>query len=568
MVHSDHDRWMMILGVTSDRSSFPRPAVVGDEPAATLLERANATLAAGRLSAAREQFLAAAAAAEQTGDAIARAEAAIGAGGLWLYEIRLADERAAYLALAREALQHLGEDRPDLQLRLRARLAAEATYDRSGSLDDLAPIVDGARRANDPRALGESLSLLHHAMLTPRHARERILVADELMSVAARGNDLVLAIMGLLWRTVDLFLLGHVEAERSLADLRVRAEQFDMLLARDVVAAIDTMLLMRAGRMGEAEAAAAACHRLGTEVGDADADPWLLGQLFAIRWMEGRGGDFLDAVEQLVHGTVLVHANAGYLWTVEAVVAAEAGVRDRARRALDRVLAHELESLPETSAWLPALFGIAEAAAVIGDTAAAGEAARLLEEHAELPVMGSLAVVCFGSAARSLALARRTLGDLDGAVAAMERAVLHNRRLAHLPMLAITRADLAVTLYDRGREGDHYRARELLDAAIEEGRALRLDARVRRWLAFRDEAIASRRPEPNATPDAGADSRLTDRELEVLALVATGMTNRDIATELIISEKTVARHLSNIFTKIGVSSRAGATAYAYEHGII
>ena len=67
------------------------------------------------------------------------------------------------------------------------------------------------------------------------------------MAVAAPTGDRTLSIMGLLWRTVDLFLLGHVEAERSLADLRLRAEQFDMLVARDVVAAIDTMLLMRVG---------------------------------------------------------------------------------------------------------------------------------------------------------------------------------------------------------------------------------------------------------------------------------------------------------------------------------
>lgn len=60
---------------------------------------------------------------------------------------------------------------------------------------------------------------------------------------------------------------------------------------------------------------------------------------------------------------------------------------------------------------------------------------------------------------------------------------------------------------------------------------------------------------------------LTPRELEVLGLVATGKTNRAIAEALFISEKTVARHVSNIFTKLGLSSRAAATAYAYEHDL-
>lgn len=61
---------------------------------------------------------------------------------------------------------------------------------------------------------------------------------------------------------------------------------------------------------------------------------------------------------------------------------------------------------------------------------------------------------------------------------------------------------------------------------------------------------------------------LTEREVEVLRLVAAGKSNRKIAEELYLSVKTVARHLSNIFYKIGVSSRTAATAFAYEHGLI
>jgi len=64
------------------------------------------------------------------------------------------------------------------------------------------------------------------------------------------------------------------------------------------------------------------------------------------------------------------------------------------------------------------------------------------------------------------------------------------------------------------------------------------------------------------------EHRLSSREVEVLRLVAAGKTNSAIAAELFISEKTVARHLSNIFTKLGVSSRAASTAYAYEHGLM
>jgi DNA-binding CsgD family transcriptional regulator/tetratricopeptide (TPR) repeat protein len=71
-----------------------------------------------------------------------------------------------------------------------------------------------------------------------------------------------------------------------------------------------------------------------------------------------------------------------------------------------------------------------------------------------------------------------------------------------------------------------------------------------------------------AGPPAGGAGPLTAREVQVLRLVATGMTNRAVAAELFLSEKTVARHVSNIFTKLDVSSRAAATAYAYEHALV
>ena len=71
--------------------------------------------------------------------------------------------------------------------------------------------------------------------------------------------------------------------------------------------------------------------------------------------------------------------------------------------------------------------------------------------------------------------------------------------------------------------------------------------------------------EPGRRPQIGA---LSDREVQVLRLLAAGKTNREVAEALFISEKTVARHVSNIFDKLGVSSRTRATAWAYEHKLI
>jgi len=74
------------------------------------------------------------------------------------------------------------------------------------------------------------------------------------------------------------------------------------------------------------------------------------------------------------------------------------------------------------------------------------------------------------------------------------------------------------------------------------------------------DAEAARLLEPAVLPDG-----LTAREAEVLRLVASGKSNSQIAAELVLSDKTVARHLSNIFGKLDVSSRTAAAAYAFEH---
>ncbi|MGP3980818.1 LuxR C-terminal-related transcriptional regulator [Streptomyces sp. KR80] len=103
--------------------------------------------------------------------------------------------------------------------------------------------------------------------------------------------------------------------------------------------------------------------------------------------------------------------------------------------------------------------------------------------------------------------------------------------------------------------GDHEGARLELQAARAAFERLGAGPDARRAAALLGDV---RRRQPGG---------LTPREVEVLRLVAAGRTNRSIATELVISEHTVARHLNNIFAKLDVSSRAAATAYAYTHGL-
>jgi DNA-binding CsgD family transcriptional regulator len=117
------------------------------------------------------------------------------------------------------------------------------------------------------------------------------------------------------------------------------------------------------------------------------------------------------------------------------------------------------------------------------------------------------------------------------------------------------------------------RARALIGLALRElgdqdSAAMELDAARRGWekLGAAPDLARMKRLFGGAAPKALGG--LTQREAEVLRLVAAGKTNRAIADKLVISEKTVARHVSNIFTKLELSSRSAATAYAYEHNLV
>lgn len=183
-------------------------------------------------------------------------------------------------------------------------------------------------------------------------------------------------------------------------------------------------------------------------------------------------------------------------------------------------------------------------------------------------------------AAGDVEAARRAADDLN-ALSRAESAAM----LAAVAALSDARVLLA--------EGEPARALEAveaarsgwsaLDAPYEVARCRVLAGRILRELGRPDPAATELEAARAAFLDLGARSglaelnvltgqrpsgALTDREVEVLRLVSTGLTNRAIAGRLSLSEKTVARHLSNIFGKLGLSSRSAATAYAYENGLI
>jgi DNA-binding CsgD family transcriptional regulator/tetratricopeptide (TPR) repeat protein len=102
----------------------------------------------------------------------------------------------------------------------------------------------------------------------------------------------------------------------------------------------------------------------------------------------------------------------------------------------------------------------------------------------------------------------------------------------------------------------------------QDGRWLELDAARRLFKQLNAQPCLARIDEQSDRSTRQPVGSLSEREVQVLRLVAAGKTNRAIADELFISEKTVARHVSNIFDKLGVSSRSGATAWAFQHDLV
>jgi DNA-binding CsgD family transcriptional regulator len=162
------------------------------------------------------------------------------------------------------------------------------------------------------------------------------------------------------------------------------------------------------------------------------------------------------------------------------------------------------------------------------------------------PVLGAVADHARGA----LAIAA---GDPTGAIAPLRRA-FHVWQQLGAPYLA---SRIRVTL-----------ARCCRALGDEDGVALELDAArevfARLGAAPDLAALDELRPARSKDRHRG----LTGRELEVLRLVACGKTNKEVAAELGLSERTVDRHVSNIFVKLNVSTRAAATAHAYEHGLV
>jgi hypothetical protein len=457
------------------RLSQPSPSestvsgVSGEDLASLLAKGAFALEHDGDLRAGRRLYDAAYREAERVGDAGAMGEAALGMGGLWVHEHRTV-AGAALLDRRLRRAHSLVDPRSSVALRLRVRLAGEAGY-RSGDPAEILALLDEARRAGDPVARAEALSIAHHCLLSPEYGALRQALAVELVSESfhtGRRSDLL---MGLLWETVDLFLDGDPHAGRRLAELREQLARADHLAVGFVVDAIEAMLAIRAGDLDGAEKLAHASAERGAAAGDVDATGWHGAQLIAIRWYQGRVVEVLPMLIELVDSPTLSAVDNSHLAAL-AVAAATAGDHPTAAGALASLYRHALADLPRHSSWLATMNGVVEAADLLDDARTASRAYELLRPYAHLPMVGSLGVACFGSVHHALGVAALTTGDLDRAVEHLRAAIQQNLALAHRPAVIASRRRLAQALTRRSRPGDTAEAERELAAAAQQATAL------------------------------------------------------------------------------------------------
>jgi ATP/maltotriose-dependent transcriptional regulator MalT len=411
------------------------------------------------------------------------------------------------------------------------------------SLDEVAQqahlIQEVARRDGDPNLAALSLVLEGRAMIRSGRVDDGMALLDEAM-LNATSEQMNPAFAGNIY-------CNMIAACHELGDLR-RMRQWTKSLARwcnQVPPAVlftgicrvhQAQLLTVSGAWGEAERAASrVCIDLaGIQVESVAEAHYALGEVRL------RRGDLKGAESALEQADRLGRDPQPAL----ALIRFAQGHRARARAMLDVALA-AVAGQPLARARL--LTALVEVTLEDGDLEAAKKAADELAETAATfgtDVLRAASLQATGAVLLSdaqwveaLSVLRescRTWQDLDAPYEAARVRLLLARACN-----ALSDTDSA----DRALNA----AADVFDRL-----GAKLDARK----------LATLRRTPRL-PDG-----LTEREVQVLTLVAAGRTNRQIADALVISHKTVARHLSNIFVKCGLTTRAAATAYAFEHDLV
>ena len=531
-----------------------------ERQAELLIELGVAAHRAGKSGDATDALRTAARIARETGESELLARAAVGyEDACWRPGI--ADQGA--IELLEEAAGALGEGRSELRVRILSGLARALDFrgDHAHAAVVRASAITMARRLKDQAGLAGVLVGAYWSRGNNAPLREILAMLSEAEAIGAELGDTEIRAEAMSWRVPTFVALGDLgAARREVAALEATAEQTAQPFVLHVAAHYGSAIALSDGRLDAAEELAVRSNDWSRLLTGRDASGVHGIQMFGIRREQGRLAE-LAPVVRLLAGQ---GGGSGPWRPGLASVLVELGMHDEARAELERVRHEGLDGL-RASLWLASLSYLADACTALRDAETAALVYPELLPLAGATVMIGHLVACYGAADRYLGMLAATRGDHDAADLHFARATAHNRA-------AGMRTWLAHTLFQDGAarlaRGDAAGAAPLLAEAgtIAEGAGLRaLAGRVR---ALAPEAGVD--ADDPAVPDgpAGLPDGLSSREVQVLGLVARGMSNREIGAELLISEHTAANHMRAILRKTGCANRTQAASYAHRHGLV
>ncbi len=466
----------------------------------------------------------------------------------------------AAAALLREALAALHGGDSVAKVRLLGALARALIFsgDETQALAVHRQAVGMARRAGDPSALASALLAALSVRWQPALSGERLASIQEALALARAVGDRVRELDARAWSMFERIELGEMQTwrseletyERDLTELRQPFEQY-------VAASSRAMHALFEGRFTEAEQLAQQALLVGRGMPGLDA-PGIYGmQMFTLRCEQGRLGELAPLVRQFV----TTHPSANTWRPGLALIYAELGDLDQARAAFEVLAADDFAAIPRDGVWVASLTFMTIVCAALDDTQRAGILYRLLRPYDGRNLLAGTTIACYGAAASYLGMLAGMQGHWSDAERHFESALALNARQGAAPALAHAHFRYAQMLLRRAGKEDLQRAAELLTQAAGQAEALGMTA-----LARRVTTALSPLERRTARPD--HPGGLTEREAQVLRLIAGGKANREIAALLFVSPNTVANHVRSILSKTGSANRTEAAGYAIRNRLL
>ena len=520
--------------------------------AETHMELGTARFRAGGSYAAMEPFRAAAQIARDIGDPSLLARAAVGfEEACWRPAIT--DEGA--VELLEEASRALPDADSELRVMVLAGLGRAHAFLGEYAASDVVrqKAIAMARRLDDRLGLATVL-VRSYWSLGDGSLEETLEMLAEARDLAEGLGEHDLRTEAMEWRVAGLIARGDLalaESEQATVHaLAVRLRQpFTLHVAEHYASAIALCV----GRLADAEAAANRSHEWSHLLTGRAATGAHGIQMFGIRREQGRLAELAPVLRVVSAGERL----RGAWRPAFAALLAELGMEDEARRELAQVREEGLAPYRSTL-WVASLSYLADACTLVGDEAMAEAIYAQLAPLSGGNIIIGNGVASYGAADRYLGRLAATLGDHDRAIEHLERALAANRAMGARTWVAHTLFELGRVLRMRGRRDDDRDASALLsDAATLAGR---IGMPV---LLARARALGADAHQAPAPPD-----DLSWREVDVLRLVAAGLSNREIGEQLCISGHTVANHVRSILRKTGATNRTEAAGYAHRHALL